>query len=194
LSSGLVSCQCRRTLGDDPDDRRRHSRVVRRGGCCGASRPMHPYERRRAVRGLDRSRNCNEMCLAPARAVASRLARGQIGNLRSERYPPFQLLLMSRIQSGDGAARTDAEDEEHKPFSHDLPSSPWLAPSRELLNAPYPFEAGCKLCGLSITNSSAPTKIISRPANAWSANAWTSAMFVNVAEARESNSSGARGT
>jgi hypothetical protein len=30
---------------------------------------------------------------------------------------------MSRIQSGDGAARTDAEDEEHKPFSHDLPSS-----------------------------------------------------------------------
>jgi hypothetical protein len=60
----------------------------------------------------------------PARAVALRLARGQIGNLRSDRYPPFQLLLMSRIQSGDGAARTDAEDEEHKPFSHDLPSFP----------------------------------------------------------------------
>ena len=30
---------------------------------------------------------------------------------------------MSGIQSGDGAARTNAEDEEHKPFSHDLPSS-----------------------------------------------------------------------
>jgi hypothetical protein len=26
-----------------PDDRRRHSRVVGGGGCCGASRPMHPY-------------------------------------------------------------------------------------------------------------------------------------------------------
>jgi hypothetical protein len=26
---------------------------------------------------------------------------------------------MSRIQSGDCAARTDAEDEEHEPFSHD---------------------------------------------------------------------------
>jgi hypothetical protein len=60
---------------------------------------------------------------------------------------PFQLLLMSRIQCGDGAARTDAEDEEHKPFSHASPSSPcWRLPGA-LLDAPYPFEAGCKLCG-----------------------------------------------
>ena len=63
-----------------------------------------------------------ECVLAPARAVALRLARGQIGYLNL-RYPLFQLLLMPRIQSGDGAARTDAEDEEHEPFSHDLPSS-----------------------------------------------------------------------
>jgi hypothetical protein len=47
-------------------------------------------------------------------------ARSDISDLK---YPPFQLVLMPRIQSGDGAARTDAEDEEHKPFSHDLPSS-----------------------------------------------------------------------
>ena len=85
---------------------------------------MHPYERRRAVPGLDRCRNCNEMCLAPARAVAllcvSLGARSAISDLR---YPPFQLVLMPRMQSGDGTASTDAEDEEHKPFSHDLPSS-----------------------------------------------------------------------
>jgi hypothetical protein len=61
--------------------------------------------------------------LARARAVALRLARGQIDNL-SLRCPPFQLLLMSRIQSGDSTARTDAEDEEHKPFSHGFASSP----------------------------------------------------------------------
>ena len=61
--------------------------------------------------------------LAPARAVALRLARDQINNL-SLKYPPSQLLLMSRIQSGDGTAESDAEDEEHKPFSHVFASSP----------------------------------------------------------------------
>jgi hypothetical protein len=69
------------------------------------------------------SRKFNEMCFGPGEAVALRLARGQIENL-SLRCPPFQLLLMSRIQSGDGTARTDAEDEEHKPFSHGSASSP----------------------------------------------------------------------
>jgi hypothetical protein len=72
---------------------------------------------------------------------------GQIGYVNL-RYPPFQLLLMSRIQSGDGAACTNAEDEEHEPFSHDFPSSLVSAPSRALLNAPYPFESGCRLCGV----------------------------------------------
>ena len=43
----------------------------------------------------------------------------QIENLRS----PFQLLLMSCVQCGEGAAGTDAEDEEHKQFSHASPSS-----------------------------------------------------------------------
>ena len=123
---------------------------------------MHSHERRRAVRALDqgnrdlvvvgalicRSRcsgrrlfdgqiRSSGMCFGPARAVALRLARGQIGYLNL-RYPPFQLLLMPRIQSGDGAARTDAEDEEHEPFSHDLPSS-LVTPSRALLNAPLPI-------------------------------------------------------
>ena len=51
---------------------------------------------------------------------------------------PFQLLLLSRMQSGDGAARTDAEDEEHEPFSHGSPLLPWLLPSRALLDAPVP--------------------------------------------------------
>jgi hypothetical protein len=51
-------------------------------------------------------------CVAPATAVALRLARGQIGYLRSE-ISAVSLLLMARIQSGNGAARTDAEDEEH---------------------------------------------------------------------------------
>jgi hypothetical protein len=30
---------------------------------------------------------------------------------------------MSRAQCGDGATRSDAEDDEHQQFSHDLPSS-----------------------------------------------------------------------
>ena len=72
-------------------------------------------------------------------------ARSDISDLK---YPPFQLVLMPRIQSGDGAACTNAEDEEHEPFSHDFPSSLVSAPSGALLNAPYPFESGCKLCGV----------------------------------------------
>ena len=133
--TGSRNRRCARTRCIASSPGRLAAQPTTTSGCAAASRSRclispgcpaswHPYERRRAVRGLDRSRNCNEMCLAPARAVASRLARGQIGNLRSERYPPFQLVLMSRIQSGGGAARTDAEDEEHKPFSHDLPSFP----------------------------------------------------------------------
>jgi hypothetical protein len=67
------------------------------------------------------------------------------------RSPPYQLLLMSRIQSGDGAARTDAEDEEHEPFSHGSPPSPGSRlPERfwMLTYLLYPFEAGWKLCGV----------------------------------------------
>jgi len=55
---------------------------------------------------------------------------GQIEYLRSEIFA-VPLLLMSRIQSGDGAARTNAKHEEHKPFSHGSPSSPrWRFPKR----------------------------------------------------------------
>jgi hypothetical protein len=62
----------------------------------------------------------------PGESSFSASHSGPDQNLRS----PFQLMLMSRIQCGDGAARTDAEDEEHKPFSHASPSSPCWRLSR----------------------------------------------------------------
>jgi hypothetical protein len=82
-------------------------------------------------------------CVWPGESSCFASRSGQIKNLRS----PFQLLLMSSIQRGDGAARTDAEDEEHKPFSHASPSSPcWRLPARFWMLLTQ-FEAGCKLCG-----------------------------------------------
>jgi hypothetical protein len=62
-------------------------------------------------------------CVWPRREQLVCVSRGQIGYLRCE-ISPFQLVLMSHIQGGDGAARADAEDEEHKPFSHGSASSP----------------------------------------------------------------------
>jgi hypothetical protein len=63
-------------------------------------------------------------CVWPRREQSLCVSLGARSDTSDLRYPPFQLLLLSGIQSGDGAARTNAEDEEHKPFSHDLPSSP----------------------------------------------------------------------
>jgi hypothetical protein len=97
--------------------------------------------RRAGVERIDRRECYRPDCLEMfglARAVALRLARGQIEKNSVLRYPSLELLLMSRIQSGDGTARTDAEDEEHKPFSHGSPS-PWLAPFRVLLDAFLPI-------------------------------------------------------
>jgi len=70
--------------------------------------------------------NCNEMCVWPRREQFLSVSLGAGSKIRS----PFHLLLMSRIQCGDGATRTDAEDEEHKPFSHASPSSPYWPFSR----------------------------------------------------------------
>jgi len=64
-------------------------------------------------------------CVWPRREQLLCVSLGAGSKIRS----PFQLL-MSRIQCGDGAARTDAEDEEHKPFSHAAPSSPYWPFSR----------------------------------------------------------------
>jgi hypothetical protein len=54
---------------------------------------------------------------------------------------------MSRIQSGDRAPRTDAEDEEQKP-SATISPPPWLAPSERFWILPYPLDAGCNLLGV----------------------------------------------
>jgi hypothetical protein len=77
-------------------------------------------------------------CVDPGESGLFCVSLGASSKISDLRFPPSQLLLMSRIQSGDGAARTDAEDEEHEPFSHGSPLLPWLAPSRALLDAPVP--------------------------------------------------------
>jgi hypothetical protein len=75
--------------------------------------PMHPYKWRSAIGGFDQGRIETEYEIGTSGYVPESPCP----------YPPFQLLLMSRIQSGDGTGRTDAEDEEHKPFSHGSASS-----------------------------------------------------------------------
>jgi hypothetical protein len=60
-------------------------------------------------------------CVWPRRGQLHCVSLGaRLKYLRSEIFA-VPLLLMSRIQSGDGAARTNAKHEEHKPFSHGSP-------------------------------------------------------------------------
>jgi hypothetical protein len=76
-------------------------------------RPMRPHERRGAIGRFDQDRIETEDEIETSGCVPQSRCP----------YSPVQLLLMSRIQGGDGTGRTDAEDEEHKPFSHGSASS-----------------------------------------------------------------------
>jgi len=135
----LVSCQSLSTLGNDVDDRRRHSRIMGGGGCCG-----------RSGQCTRTSGGVPSVGSIKAESKPSTRSRPRVTFLTvPARIRRFQLLLMSRIQSGDGTGRTDAEDEEHKPFSHgSASSSRQRLPSASKCSCTHLRQVASWLCGV----------------------------------------------